>query len=319
MATIKRRTVLFADLRGSTALYESLGNAQATAVVTHTIDSLARRVPAMGGQLVKTLGDGLMAVFAAPAMAVATAIQMQDVLEANAAAAPSAAAMARLRLQIAMAVGEVVEVSGDCFGDAVNVAARLIDHAGDNESLITREVLDELAPETRAKFRSLDKVHLRGRAEPVEVHMMVASRGADTAATLMETRLDLAEPEGLQLFWRDEAHQFTRADLPILIGRGSTCGLHIDEARVSRTHARVDWMGGSLQITDLSINGTYVRFSGDDEVLSLRRGACTLHGSGDIGLGGSPNEVGVPLLRFNVMSSPDDTMPMRLSVPPERG
>lgn len=319
MATIKRRTVLFADLRGSTALYESLGNAQATAVVTHTIDSLARRVPAMGGQLVKTLGDGLMAVFAAPAMAVATAIQMQDVLESNAAAAPSAAAMARLRLQIAMAVGEVVEVSGDCFGDAVNVAARLIDHAGDNESLITREVLDELAPETRAKFRSLDKVHLRGRAEPVEVHMMVASRGADTAATLMETRLDLAEPEGLQLFWRDEAHQFTRADLPILIGRGSTCGLHIDEARVSRTHARVDWMGGSLQITDLSINGTYVRFSGDDEVLSLRRGACTLHGSGDIGLGGSPNEVGVPLLRFNVMSSPDDTMPMRLSAPPERG
>lgn len=319
MATIKRRTVLFADLRGSTALYESLGNAQATAVVTHTIDSLARRVPAMGGQLVKTLGDGLMAVFAAPAMAVATAIQMQDVLESNAAAAPSAAAMARLRLQIAMAVGEVVEVSGDCFGDAVNVAARLIDHAGDNESLITREVLDELAPETRAKFRSLDKVHLRGRAEPVEVHMMVASRGADTAATLMETRLDLAEPEGLQLFWRDEAHQFTRADLPILIGRGSTCGLHIDEARVSRTHARVDWMGGSLQITDLSINGTYVRFSGDDEVLSLRRGACTLHGSGDIGLGGSPNEVGVPLLRFNVMSSSDDTMPMRLSAPPERG
>ena len=111
----------------------------------------------------------------------------------------------------------------------------------------------------------------------------------------------------------------TGADLPILIGRGSTCGLHIDEARVSRTHARVDWMGGSLQITDVSINGTYVRFTGDDEVLSLRRGACTLHGSGDIGLGGSPNEVGVPLLRFNVMSSPDDTMPMRLSAPPERG
>jgi adenylate cyclase len=319
MATIKRRTVLFADLRGSTALYESMGNAQATAVVTHTIDTLARRVPAMGGQLVKTLGDGLMAVFAAPAAAVATANQMQEALETNAAAAPHAPAMARLRLQIAMAVGEVVEVSGDCFGDAVNVAARLLDHAGDNESLITREVLDELPPDIRSTFRSLDKVHLRGRAEPVEVHMMVASRGADTAATLMESRLDLAEPEGLQLVWCEDTHQFARADLPVLIGRGSTCGLYIDDARVSRTHARVDWNGGSLQITDLSINGTYVRFIGDDEVLSLRRGACTLHGSGDIGLGGSPNEVGVPLLRFNVMSTPDDTMPMRLPTPPTRG
>ena len=41
MPNIKRRTVLFADLRGSTALYESLGNAQATAVVTQTINALA--------------------------------------------------------------------------------------------------------------------------------------------------------------------------------------------------------------------------------------------------------------------------------------
>jgi class 3 adenylate cyclase len=63
MATIKRRVVLFADLRGSTALYETLGNAQATTLVTRSITALARRVPAVGGQLVKTLGDDLMAVF----------------------------------------------------------------------------------------------------------------------------------------------------------------------------------------------------------------------------------------------------------------
>jgi adenylate cyclase len=77
-------------------------------------------------------------------------------------------------------------------------------------------------------------------------------------------------------------------------------------------------MGGGLQVADLSINGTYVRFAGDDEVLSLRRGACTLHGSGEIGLGGSPNEVGVPVLQFSVMASLDDTVPMRLNPPPGR-
>jgi class 3 adenylate cyclase len=316
MATIKRRTVLFADLRGSTALYESLGNAQATAVVTQTINALAQRVPAMGGQVVKTLGDGLMAVYAVPSMAVASAMQMHELIESTTAAPHAAPGVARLRLQIAMALGEVVEMNGDCFGDAVNVAARLLDHAGDNEMLITGELYDELPPDTRGAYRSLDRIHVRGRAEPVEVHML-PPRNADTTATLMETRFDLSEPEGLQLLWHDGVYRFTRAELPVLIGRGSSCGLQIDEARVSRTHARIDFDGGALQITDLSINGTYLRFTGDDEVLSLRRGACTLHGSGDIGLGGSPNEIGVPVLQFNVMSSLDDTLPMRLSTPPE--
>lgn len=316
MATIKRRTVLFADLRGSTALYESLGNAQATAVVTQTINALAQRVPAMGGQVVKTLGDGLMAVYAVPSMAVASAMQMHELIESTIAAPHAAPGVARLRLQIAIALGEVVEMNGDCFGDAVNVAARLLDHAGDNETLITGELYDELPLDTRGAYRSLDRIHVRGRAEPVEVHML-PPRNADTTATLMETRFDLSEPEGLQLLWYDGVYRFTRAELPVLIGRGSSCGLQIDEARVSRTHARIDFAGGALQITDLSINGTYLRFAGDDEVLSLRRGSCTLHGSGDIGLGGSPNEVGVPVLQFNVMSSVDDTLPMRLSTPPE--
>lgn len=312
MSTIKRRTVLFADLRGSTALYESLGNAQATAVVTQTINALAKRVSAMGGQVVKTLGDGLMAVYSVPSVAVASALQMHEQLETSAAAPHAAPAVTRLKLQIAMALGEVVEVNGDCFGDAVNVAARLLDHTGDNETLITGELYDELPLDVREMYRSLDRMHLRGRAEPVEVHML-PPRGSDSTATLMETRFDLSEPEGLQLIWRDNVYRFVRTDLPALIGRGSTCALQIDEARVSRTHARIDWLGGGLQITDLSINGTYVRFAGDEEVLSLRRGSCTLHGSGEIGLGGSPNEVGVPLLRFSVMASLDDTVPMPIS------
>ena len=58
------RTVLFADLRGSTALYETLGNTEATAVVTQSVALIARVVENCGGAVVKTLGDGLMAMFA---------------------------------------------------------------------------------------------------------------------------------------------------------------------------------------------------------------------------------------------------------------
>jgi hypothetical protein len=52
--------------------------------------------------------------------------------------------------------------------------------------------------------------------------------------------------------------------------------------------------GGTFQITDLSYNGTYVRFAGDTEIVSLRRGTCTLHGNGVIGLGSSPADMTSP-------------------------
>jgi class 3 adenylate cyclase len=58
-----QRTVLFADLRGSTALYETLGNTEATAVVTQSVALIARVVQNCNGTVVKTLGDGLMAMF----------------------------------------------------------------------------------------------------------------------------------------------------------------------------------------------------------------------------------------------------------------
>jgi class 3 adenylate cyclase len=63
-------TVLFADLRGSTSLYESLGNAEAASVVTNSVAVVAKVVENNGGKVIKTLGDGLMAVFRLPQPAV---------------------------------------------------------------------------------------------------------------------------------------------------------------------------------------------------------------------------------------------------------
>ncbi|KAF4530302.1 hypothetical protein B566_EDAN018440 [Ephemera danica] len=166
---IAERCVLFADLRGSTALYESLGNAAATAIVTQSVGALQRAVAPDAGRVVKTLGDGLMAVFGNAADAVRTAMQMHEALEQVMQSARRQGAMISmqaLRLQVGIARGEVVELAGDCFGDAVNVAARLLDHAGDNEILATAEVLVGLPAMLCDRFRSLDRIALRGRAEP---------------------------------------------------------------------------------------------------------------------------------------------------------
>jgi adenylate cyclase len=334
MTQVLQRTVLFADLRGSTSMYETLGNADATAVVSRSVALLARIVAVHGGQVVKTLGDGLMAVFEQPRQAVTAADDMHDSLArigmaddllepadsqtgtpdtgseaANEGGAPTLPPRPAvpLKLQVGLAHGEVVEMGGDVFGDAVNVAARLLDHAGDNETLATSTVVEQLGEWERSRFRSLDRMQLRGRVEPVHVHLQEAVRRfGDTAATAYgDMLIPVSEPEGIRLVWLDLNRIYAGTSLPVILGRSPQATYIIDDTRVSRSHARIDWHGGTFQLVDLSYNGTYVRFDNDPEIISLRRGACTLHGSGVIGLGAPPSEPISPCVRFEVMKFAD--------------
>jgi class 3 adenylate cyclase len=314
MTQVLERTVLFADLRGSTSMYETLGNAEATTVVTQSVALLARVIEEHGGQVVKTLGDGLMAIFPEPSQAVQASDDMHDSLARVGmplAAGPGDLAETRppisLKLQVGLAHGEVVEMSGDVFGDAVNVAARLLDHAGDNETLATAGVVEGLEDWERTRFRSLGQMQLRGRVEPVHVHLLEAVRRfGDTAATAFGDMAPAStEPEGIRLIWLDLNRIYSGTSLPVILGRSPQATYIIDDNRVSRSHARIDWHGGTFQLTDLSYNGTYVRFDNDPEIISLRRGACTLHGAGVIGLGTPPSEPVSPCVRFEVMKFAD--------------
>ena len=316
MTQISDRTVLFADLRGSTSLFETLGNAEATTVVTHCVNALGKPISDAGGRVIKTLGDGLMAVFAESTPAVQASIKMHDVLEGIVSKGSERGAspgLRALRLQLGLARGEVVEMAGDCFGDAVNVAARLLDHAGDNETLVTVEVLQGLPLEQRSRFRSLDRLVLRGRVEPVQVHVLGRRRGGDAAITQFGDVSISGEPDGLKLSWQDLNRLFASQQMPVILGRSPQATFCVDDSRVSRSHARVDWHSGSFQLTDLSYNGTYVRFN-DGEIVSLRRGSCTLHGNGTVGLGGSPMDPGSACVRFEVLRFAD-TQPHTVSDP----
>jgi adenylate cyclase len=315
-----QRTVMFADLRGSTALYELMGNANATAVVTQSVGLACRVVSHCGGTVVKTLGDGLMAMFADSVSAIQAADEMHDSLERIAAHGhtPSTvpgietalSKLPALKLQVGLARGEVVEMSGDFFGDAVNVAARLLDHAGDNETLATSVVVGDLSAESQARFRSLDRMQLRGRAEPVHVYLLETLRPGDSATAYGEL-IAQPEPEGIRLTWMDLNRVYSPQRLPVILGRSSQATYCIDDSRVSRSHARIDWHGGTFSLSDLSYNGTYVRFANDKEVVNLRRSSCTLHGSGVIGLGAPPTDTTAPHVHFEVLKF-SDTQPRDL-------
>ncbi len=301
------RCVMFADLRGSTGLYETLGNAFATQLVSRTVSVLGRVISSQDGVLVKTLGDGLMATFDEPATAIQTAVDMHAALaqighDEWADAEPQHRPM---KLQIGLAFGEMVEMSGDFFGDSVNIAARLLEHCGDNETLATSMLVETLPAHDKLKFRRLDLLQLRGRVEPVEVHVLERHDAPDLAATMFGNVLAATVPSALRLTWLGAATVFTTSEMPLVLGRGEQAQCWIDDNRVSRSHARIDWHGGAFQLVDLSSNGTHVKFAADSEVVTLRRGTCTLHGSGVLGLGASPSDPSAPCVGFEVVHPGD--------------
>ena len=305
------RCVLFADLRGSTGLYETLGNAFATQLVSRSVSLLGQVISSRDGVLVKTLGDGLMATFAEPTTAMQAAIDMHKALAqiGSDEQADDGQQLPPLKLQVGLAYGEMVEMSGDFFGDAVNIAARLLEHCGDNETLATTTVVETLAAHDRARFRRLDRLQLRGRIAPVEVHVLERHEFPDLAATMFGNVLSTPAPSALRLKWRDAATLFSTSDMPVILGRGEQATCWIDDNRVSRSHARIDWHGGAFQLVDMSSNGTHVRFAADSEVVTLRRGTCTLHGSGVLGLGASPSDPSAPCVGFEVVRLSDDPLP----------
>lgn len=139
--TVGEQVLLFTDLRGSTAMYHQLGDAQAYAQVRNHFEVLSRAISQHHGGIVKTIGDAVMAVFsncgeacaAAQEMFVGLAVANQQLPEAN-----------RLVLKAGLHAGPCLAVNAndrlDYFGTAVNLAARLVDFSRGGELAVSDEV-----------------------------------------------------------------------------------------------------------------------------------------------------------------------------------
>jgi adenylate cyclase len=305
--TRSNATVVFADVAGSTGLYEALGNAaaaEAIARITHWISGMCE---AHDGRVVKLLGDGVLAVFAAAADALSAVVALQ---RADAPQLPQWSEDSRMLLQIGVACGEVIEVDGDCYGDAVNVASRLSDLAGPDHIWATRAVVSQLAvlPEG-VRVRSLGSIPLRGRSEAAEIFQVeweqdVTSRHLTRPATLS----DHVPPRpplggGLRLSWLGQQRRFRLEDLPIHLGRADEAQFQVQDQSVSRNHARIEWRHGALVLADLSSYGTWVRFAGASDALSLRRDECVLVGTGELSLGAPFEDGTAPVVAFEVLAA----------------
>lgn len=298
-------TVMFADLTGSTGVFEALGNQAATQAVTGLTDWIARTCEAHGGRVVKTLGDGVLAVFADAGGAVDAAVDLQRE-HAGRQARPGPEQ--RLQLQVGLACGEIVERDGDCFGDAVNVAARLSDLSGARQIWATDTVVEQFrrAP-AGTRFHPLGPVALRGKAHPQRVFRIEwredASTDMMTLPAFEPTRnaVRKRQPHGsITLQFLDLEQEFDAEELPVTLGRAREADFVVAEPRVSRLHARIEWRAGSFVLVDLSSYGSSVRFRGAPTELKLRRDDCVLHDSGEIALGPDFGDFAVPTIRFTL-------------------
>ena len=292
-------TVVFADLTGSTRVFEAIGNARATETVTRLIQWIGGVCDSHGGRVVKSLGDGAFATFANGAAATKAVLEMQRTHHKRLQNWP---APLRMELQIGVASGEVVEVDGDCYGDAVNLASRLSDLAGPSQIWATEAVIDQLGG-IDARFRNLGPINIRGKNEMPVVYRIDWQDDLTDFLTMPATLvLPQRVPDStfgqIELSWLDVRTSFRASELPIHMGRVDEAQFVVNDPRVSRLHAR----NGSCVLVDVSTYGTWVRFhgtAGASGEIALRREECVLHGSGEIGLGAPLSDFSAPTISFN--------------------
>lgn len=114
-------------------------------------------LPAHGGRLVKSLGDGMLLEFGRAPQAVAAALAMQALAD------PSGP----LRLRVGAHLADVVVDDSDLYGTGVNLAARVATLALPGEIVVTADVRDELAVSVDAQLDDLGDCHVKHLAEPV--------------------------------------------------------------------------------------------------------------------------------------------------------
>ena len=292
-------TVVFADLVGSTSMFERLGDETASRFVTQLASTLSQLFAQHQGRVVKLLGDGLFVVFQEEGNAVAACMSIQNYLlekriQPGGTGAP-------VQMQMGIESGEVVEIDGDCFGDTVNSAARLADLAGAAQILTTENVWKALLPVQRASLRSMGPMYLRGRAEASHVYRVEWQPGRDEDSTMAgRSMFSPQKTESLEMVFGTTTLHFDSKSPKISLGRLTEAALTINDPRVSRVHATLEWRGGHFLLTDTSSFGTWVYLGNQTEAVILRRTECYLVGSGQIVPGCDRTDENAPVITFSI-------------------
>ena len=164
----RKMAVLFADICGSTALYDQLGNEAALNMVTRILNLLKQEVATYKGILIKTIGDEIMCTFPNAQQAARAARAMHRAVATN-----KPGGEHPIAIRIGLHFGDVILKANDVFGDTVNVAARIASITRARQTMTTREVIDALPPDLGHKAVSITRASFRGKQDALEVFQLL--------------------------------------------------------------------------------------------------------------------------------------------------
>jgi len=289
--------ILFADVSGSTRLYETQGDAKARRMIGRCVELMTESTLKHGGALIKTIGDEVMCRFAAADDAAAAALDMQEQVS-GAAMTGGGGGMA---IHVGFHFGPVVEEDKDVFGDAVNVASRMVNLSKRDQILTTGATVERLSPKWRAAMRQVDRAAVRGKSEEIDVYELVWQEAEATRIAGKAWVLPAAAGAPGQLVLRYGARELeiNEKHPSVTAGRGEQNDLVVKDELVSRLHARIEYRNHRFSLTDQSTNGTYVT-DGAGATRLVRHDSQVLTGSGTICFGHKPEPGRTDVVKYAV-------------------
>jgi class 3 adenylate cyclase len=277
---MKRAAVLFADICGSTKLYQTLGDANARTVVEACLSLLHTVVDRYKGRVVKSMGDEIMCVFDTADNGLLAASDMQSLVnERRPGRHP-------VKIHCGLHFGTVLLEEHDVFGDTVNVAAYLTAVAAEEQILTTEVTEAQLSDGLKACVRPVFRSVLKGNTDESTVFQVLWRKDNTnlTDVNLSLQRVIPGDTGSLVLRHGEESIRIDQKKPEILVGRGRECDLVVPDKFSSRQHLTIRLLRTHFYLIDHSINGTFVTRETGEEVHVLR-GELLLDGSGVIVLG----------------------------------
>lgn len=295
----EKLAVLFADVCGSTALYENLGDDLARQLIMHCLDTMSESIAQHQGTLIKTIGDEIMCVFPNVEDAFHAACAMRAAVENDRRFRGNA-----MHVRIGFNYGDVIHESNDVHGNTVNIAARvaMITRAG--QIMTTRAVFDALPIELQDCMREVLRAEFKGLQDRIEIFQVILEKESaeSTRLGIPAYRKSPENNHELVLRYRGQSVMVNKERRSVILGREESCDLIVQNDLASRMHCRIELRFGQFVIADQSTNGTFIR-TGGDAVAHLSREEVVLHGNGSISLGQTFAEHPTDIVEFAIISA----------------
>ena len=280
--------VLYADVSGSTRLYEEHGDDIARADMAACIELLDQAAKDLGGETIKTIGDEIMCAFEEPVKAALAATEMQAALRR--AGEEGHFQMGVLHIKVGWHYGAVSWRGEDLIGEAPVTAQQIINLANADEILTSRQSIDTLPRPLFPDAHSMHHIEAEAWDGEIEVYKMPWEKTGEETQISSKPIVQSVDVEVALILEYDGQEFKVDADrTTCIVGRGKNADLRVSGGFTSRQHAQISYRQGRFSVRDESVNGTYV--VGDDgQTRHLRREEGVLTGTGMIGFGADPEK-----------------------------